>query len=167
MPKPSTTPRPLFVYGTLQALPLLAWVLTGDASKTSTVEALVQPARIYGYARYALRNQDYPAAIKYSNESSSVDGYLVSMESASQRKKVDDFEGECYKVEHVLVTLKDGSTVDADVYLWNGNMEDLSNEPWELVTFVEERLDDWIDLFEAMEMVGEDDGAEESELKDE
>ncbi|RSL68849.1 hypothetical protein CEP53_002397 [Fusarium sp. AF-6] len=151
-----STPRPLFVYGTLRALPLLAWALTGDASNTSSVAPLARPAKVHGYARHALKNRDYPAVVKHTNETSTVDGYLLTLQTTSQRKKLDDFEGETYKVTAVMVELEDGSIVDADMYVWDGDMNDVSTEPWELDMFVKERLEDWIDLFEGMEMVGED-----------
>ncbi|RMJ08391.1 hypothetical protein CDV36_011984 [Fusarium kuroshium] len=154
-----STPRPLFVYGTLRALPLLAWALTGDASNTNTVAHLARPAKVHSYARYALKNRDYPAVVKHTDETSTVDGYLLMVQTTSQRKKLDDFEGETYKVTAVAVELEDGSIIDADMYVWDGDMEDVSTEPWELDTFVKERLEDWIDLFEGMEMVGENSDA--------
>ncbi|RTE71757.1 hypothetical protein BHE90_013831 [Fusarium euwallaceae] len=154
-----STPRPLFVYGTLRALPLLAWTLTGDASNINTVAPLARPAKVHGYARYTIKNRDYPAIIKHTDETSTVDGYLLTLQTTSQRKKLDDFEGETYRVTAVAVELEDGSIVDADMYVWDGDMEDVSTEPWELDTFVKERLEDWIDLFEGMEMVGGDSDA--------
>ncbi|KAH7121364.1 hypothetical protein EDB81DRAFT_228883 [Dactylonectria macrodidyma] len=148
-------PRLLFVYGTLRALPLLAWALTGDASNTEAVAALTAPAKVYGYARFSLRHCDYPAVIKH-NEDSYVDGYLLNLETTSQRKKLDDFEGELYKVTPVTVILETGDAVEADLYVWDGDSEALLSEPWELETFISERLDDWIDLFDGMELVGEE-----------
>jgi gamma-glutamylcyclotransferase (GGCT)/AIG2-like uncharacterized protein YtfP len=150
------TPRPLFVYGTLRALPLLAWALTGDASNTSAVAPLARPAKVHGFARYAVKNRGYPAVVKHTGETSTADGYLLALQTASQRKKLDDFEGETYKVTAVAVELEDGSIVDGDMYVWDGDMADISMEPWELETFVKERLEDWIDLFDGMELVGED-----------
>ncbi|KAI1159486.1 AIG2-like protein [Nemania serpens] len=155
-------PRPLFVYGTLRALPLLAWALTGDASNISVVSRLVQPATIYGYARFSVKNCDYPAVIKHSPQSS-VDGYLITLETTSQRKKLDDFEGEAYKLDSVAVTLfnadensqKRKETVEADIYLWAGDASALTVNPWDLKSFEKERLRDWLDLFEGMELVGE------------
>nr|CEG04997.1 unnamed protein product [Fusarium clavum]CEG05856.1 unnamed protein product [Fusarium clavum] len=149
-----STPRPLFVYGTLRALPLLAWAVTGDAANTSTVEKLAHPAKVHGYARYAVHHCDYPAVVK--EESGVVDGYLLLLETKSQRRKLDDFEGEAYKVTSVNVTLENGTIVEADMYLWNGDTEKLSDEPWELEGFINERLEDWLDLFEGMELVGDD-----------
>lgn len=47
-------------------------------------------------------------------------------------------------------------TVGADMYLWDGDMDALSSQSWELDTFIAERLDDWIDLFDGMELTGEE-----------
>lgn len=153
----SDRPRPLFIYGTLCAMPLLAWALTGEASNATTITKLTRRARVHGYARYSLHNRDYPAVIKQNG--SSVDGYLVTLETASQRRKLDDFEGETYRVTPVLVEVLDTDgnpceTVAADMYLWNGESELVSTEPWELAAFIEQRLNDWIDLFEGMELTG-------------
>ncbi|SPQ21913.1 cd2a9a11-c406-497c-b1d9-ea9abf319348 [Thermothielavioides terrestris] len=158
----STQPRPIFIYGTMCALPLLSWVLTGDASNVDSVSALVRQARVSGYSRFSLHNRDYPAAVKQDNISSSIDGYLLTPQTASQRRKLDDFEGEAYTPTLVTVTILDsngepsGETVDADMYVWNGDMEAVSSEPWDLDAFIRERLADWIDLFEGMELVGGD-----------
>ncbi|KAF5570398.1 hypothetical protein FPHYL_1234 [Fusarium phyllophilum] len=119
----SSKPRPLFIYGTLRARPLLAWALTGDATNTELISTLARPAKVRGYARYT-------------------------------RKKLDDFESEIYTPTSVDAVLEDGSVVEADMYVWAGDQDALSDEPWELDTFVKERLEDWLDLFEGMEMIG-------------
>ncbi|KAI0121255.1 hypothetical protein BJ170DRAFT_698703 [Xylariales sp. AK1849] len=156
-----TRPRPLFIYGTLCAQPLLAWALTGDASNTSIVSLLVQPAKIYGYARFSLHNRDYPAVVH--DDHSTVDGYLLTLDTVSQRKKLDDFEGEPYSPTAVTVSTFDQhgkphqETVDADVYLWTGEREALTSTPWDIEAFIKDRLEDWLDLFDGMELVGEED----------
>ena len=153
-------PRLVFIYGTLCAEPLLAWVLTGDATQVDETSTLISPARADNVARYSLHGRDYPAAVKES--SSSINGYLLQPQTLSQRKKLDDFEGEIYQVETVQVTQyrPDGETVEgvveADMYLWNGDKELLSDQRWDLEWFRRERLEDWIDLFAGMEMVGDD-----------
>ncbi|KAK4455650.1 hypothetical protein QBC34DRAFT_390531 [Podospora aff. communis PSN243] len=147
-----TQPRPLFVYGTLRALPLLAWALAGEPSQVDTISSMIRNATVKGYKRCSVRHADYPAAIK--DDEATVDGYLLILETASQRRKLDDFEGEAYKVTPVTVSLEGGKTVDADMYVWDGDMDALSSEPWDLQVFIRDRLEDWIDLFEGMELVG-------------
>ncbi|KAF4442625.1 hypothetical protein FACUT_1937 [Fusarium acutatum] len=150
----SSKPRPLFIYGTLRACPLLAWALTGDAANTELISALARPGKVHGYARYTVRSRDYPAVIK--KEGHEVDGDLLILETKSMRKKLDDFEGEIYTPTSVDVVLEDGNTVEADMYVWAGDQDALTDEPWELDTFVKERSEDWLDLFEGMEMIGDD-----------
>lgn len=86
-----------------------------------------------------------------------VDGYLLLLDTQVQRGKLDNFEGETYRVESVVVVV--GSTegreelVDADMYVWAGDGELVSDLPWDLDRFERERLEDWLDLFEGMELV--------------
>ncbi|KAF5699329.1 hypothetical protein FMUND_14810 [Fusarium mundagurra] len=150
----SSKPRPLFIYGTLRARPLLAWALTGNAANTELISTLTCPAKVHGYARYTVRSRDYPAVVK--KDGHEVDGDLLILETKSQRKKLDDFEGEIYAPTSVDVVLEDGSVVEADMYVWAGDQDALTDEPWELDTFVKERLEVWLDLFEGMEMIGDD-----------
>ncbi|KAG7415155.1 hypothetical protein ACKAV7_006782 [Fusarium commune] len=149
----SSNGRPLFIYGTLRAHLLVAWALTGDAANTEPISALASPATVRGYARYTVQSRDYPAVIKKNGHD--VDGDLLILETKSLRKKLDDFEGEIYAPTSVDVVLEDGNTVEGDMYIWAGGGDALTDEPWELDTFVKERLEDWHDLFEGMEMIGE------------
>ena len=51
---------------------------------------------------------------------------------------------------------RDGRMVAADVYLWQGDMEMLQPyKDWSFYYFRENRLEDWLDLFDGIEMVGE------------
>ncbi|KAJ6790173.1 hypothetical protein PWT90_10075 [Aphanocladium album] len=155
-------PRPLFIYGTLRAKPLLAWALTGDSSRVGDIEHMIKPAEVFKYTRLAVKQCDYPAIIESKSESDRVDGYLLQVDTTSQRKKLDEFEGEAYAIHavHVRVLHNEeptGEIIDADVYVWNGDMEMLAARPWELETFINDRLQDWLDLFDGMELIGEDD----------
>ena len=101
--------------------------------------------------------KDYPALVKH-DEMSTTDGLLLFPQNKSQRKKLDDFEGEAYTVAQVQVTvIGEAQMVDADAYLWNGEREAVSVEPWDLDTFIRESLDTWIELFAGMELVGDAD----------
>lgn len=153
-------PRPLFIYGTLRAKPLLAWALTGDSSNTSQINHMLKPARVEKYQRFAVKQSDYPAVIASSDEADFVDGYLLQTDTLSQRKKLDDFEGEIYKITSVVVKIvgddsqPTGETIEADMYLWDENRDLLSSEAWDLDTFINERLEDWLDLFAGLELIG-------------
>ncbi|KAK3349184.1 hypothetical protein B0T25DRAFT_609825 [Lasiosphaeria hispida] len=154
-------PHPLFIYGTLCALPLLAWAMTGEATKTDKIRPLLQKAIVHGYKQCSLHGRDYPATIK--DTGSSVDGYLLAPRTNSQRRKLDDFKGEAYKPTRVTVTIlsdnseQTGNTIEADMYIWNQDLDALDLErPWDLDTFIRERLEDWLDLFKGMELVRDD-----------
>ena len=103
----------------------------------------------------------YPAVVKCAGDST-VYGYLIQLETQSQRTKLDNFEGETYIPVSVSASLlnadgePNGQIMDADMYVWDGEDSALSYEPWSLDYFIEERLDDWLDLFEGVELVGED-----------
>ncbi|KAJ7629770.1 hypothetical protein DFH06DRAFT_1440175 [Mycena polygramma] len=152
-------PRPLFIYGTLRAMPLLAWALTGDSSNTATVQSLAQPATVKGYTRFSIHHSDYPAVVP-SAPADLVDGLLLRLETRLQRQKLDDFEGEVYKPTRVDVCVESESgdtvlVVDADMYVWDGDLDVLDRDtPWELDKFIAERLDDWLELFAPMELTG-------------
>ncbi|KIY68932.1 hypothetical protein CYLTODRAFT_394616 [Cylindrobasidium torrendii FP15055 ss-10] len=151
-------PRPLFVYGTLRAIPLLAWALTGDSSQVHLAEEITRPATVKGYARFSVRHADYPAVIPH-DPTSSVDGNLLRLHTTSQRRKLDDFEGEAYTATSVIVhtTTEDGveEMVEADMYVWAGDPDLIEQgSTWDLAVFIRDRLDDWIELFSGMELVG-------------
>lgn len=150
-------PKPLFLYGSLRALPLLAWAITGDETNTHVVKPLVRPAIVHGYSRFFIHHSDYPAAIpSQSGSGSIIDGYLFTPESIAQRNKLDNFEGEgeSYLATPVTVELDTGERIEADMYVWNGDKDLVSDRPWELSTFIEERLEDWLDLYQGMELIG-------------
>ena len=145
----------MFLYGTLKALPLLAWVLTGDASKVDQVLLLTEPATLTGFACFSIEQKDYPALIRH-DPSSTVDGLVLRPQTQSHRRKVDDFEGETYSVTPVTVIVKKSGIeeqVDADVYVWNGK-DKVSGLPWNFEEFKRDRLEDWLDIFSGMELVG-------------
>lgn len=150
-------PRPLFLYGTLRALPLLAWALTGDSARISDAIPLTLPATLTGFARFSVFGKDYPALVRHT-ESSIVDGLLLWPQTQSQRRKLDDFEGECYTITPIMAIVdRNGEQdfIDAEVYMWNGDTAELSQLPWDIAEFTRDRLDDWLDLFSGMELIGD------------
>ncbi|KAI0864445.1 hypothetical protein F4860DRAFT_510771 [Xylaria cubensis] len=132
-------PRPVFIYGNLRHLPLLAWLLTGDPSNVSAVSKLRQPAIIRGYERGWLKDTDYPAAFKSNKKTWPLDGYLLRPETASQREKLDDFEPLGFLMEPVTVTVghinlvwdrpHPEREVEADFYVWGGGLDALRDNP--------------------------------------
>ncbi|KAK1490737.1 hypothetical protein CCUS01_14394, partial [Colletotrichum cuscutae] len=158
-------PKTVFLYGTLCALPLLTWVLTGDATQVKEISALIRTAKVENVARYSLHGCDYSCAFR--EHGSYINGYLLQPQTLSQRKKLDDFEGEVYQVNPIqaMVLSHGGETVEslieANIYLWNGDEDLVAYQSWDLEWFLQERLKDWVELFAGMEMVG---GADFEEL---
>ncbi len=138
-------------------MPLLAWAIAGDSQREDIVKPLVKPAHLNGYARFSLVDRDYPGVLKHE-ENSIVDGLLFFPQNESQRKKLDYFEGDEYVLTRVQVSVvNEGSEmIDADVYLFNGDSNEILGQPWDLENFVCERLDDWIEIFAGMRLVGDD-----------
>lgn len=144
---------PIFVYGTLMAAPLLAWVLTGSSADASPVLSKRKRAHISGFARHPVLGSDYPALMR-ATEGSIVDGYLIFPNDQAECNKLDNFEGETYTRTMVEAIEEDGTRVEAYVYLWAGSGDALSSGEWDFAYFEQERLEDWLELFGGMEMVG-------------
>jgi Gamma-glutamyl cyclotransferase, AIG2-like len=72
---------------------------------------------------------DYPVLVSLSDfpvgitlDMGGVRGILLRHLTRSQRAKIDDFEGETYKVASIVVTIESSDKeVDADVYMWAGD----------------------------------------------
>lgn len=149
-------PRPLFVYGPLCAAELLAWALTGDTSNTSTAAALVQPrpARVYKFRCVAHRTRDIPCAVQDRN--GFIQGFLLQPMNIAQRKKLDDFERGSHRMVSVSVFMPSGHEVEADMFIWDGDSALATNAPWSFEAFKREGLQEWIDTYQGMEIIGED-----------
>lgn len=148
--------RPIFVYGTLMAAPLLSWVLLGDSSKLDEILARRKPGRITGFTRHSVLHSDYPALVlsTKSESISTVDGFVVFPRDASEWKKLDAFEGDAYIRTSVIVDVGGGHGVEADTYVWGGERSLLGGEDWNFEWFESQRLEDWLDIFCGMELVG-------------
>lgn len=144
---------PIFVYGTLMAAPLLAWAIKGDSSKAGDVLSQRKPGTITGFARRRVHRRDYPALIR-SNDTYTVDGYVIFPASLSEWKKLDNYEGSSYERTPVVVDMVDGSKLDAVTYVWKGEADALAEDDWDFEYFETERLDAWLKRFGGMVLVG-------------
>ena len=133
-----------------------SWHLTGSSANHQSIISLRRPASLTHYHRVAVNHGDCPTLIP-SDASNKVDGFLIVPDSKSQWKKIDDLEGESYRHQCVRVYLPEGNRmVSAHVYVWQGDVEKLlPYREWSFCYFREKRLQDWLDLFEGMEMVGD------------
>lgn len=93
----------------------------------------MRPARLSGFKRMPVLLCDYTAIVQH--DESTVDGYFLDLETVAQRKKLDHFEGEFYRLLAVNVNLLDSDrlpiekTIEADMYVWDGEMDVLFSEP--------------------------------------
>ena len=97
----------LFTYGTLMDPEV--WDDIAQESCSS------QRARLEGYEVRCLRDAPYPGLIARSGVSAP--GLLYWNVSAPAMRRLDEYEGRQYERVTVEVTLEDGSTATAEVYL--------------------------------------------------
>ncbi|EQB53596.1 hypothetical protein CGLO_06680 [Colletotrichum gloeosporioides Cg-14] len=139
-----TSSKPVFIYGPLCAKPLPAWVLIGDATRVDEISQLIQTARVEYFVLHKLNNCDCPASVR--EHGASINGYVVQSMTESQRRNLESFDDETYRVEDVqaILTAPDGKEeiVDAQIHLQYGHKESPSEEVWDLEWSIEERLED-------------------------
>lgn len=97
----------LFCYGTLQH-PEVFRRITGMTPR-------YEPAQLAGYARYRVRNADYPGVVRAPG--GIVDGLVCRGVSRAQWQRLDSFEGEYYQRCLLTVTLRDAADQLAWVYV--------------------------------------------------
>jgi len=97
-----------FTYGSLMCADIMAAV----CGFTPEVSAAVLP----GYARHAVRDEDYPAIVAESSRQ--VAGRLYAGINASAWERLDSFEGNQYQRQLVQLRLDDGRSIDAWTYVF-------------------------------------------------
>ena len=102
-------PHACFTYGSLMCEDIFAAV--------SGMTLRPHPARLSGFSRHPVIGTDYPG-IRHNDEAS-VPGQLYFGVSALALERLDRFEGDEYQREEVAVTLDDGRTEDAWVYVFD------------------------------------------------
>jgi len=116
----------LFVYGSLMFEPVWRQLLGRRHDSTA--------ATLEGYQRLCIRGQSYPG-IKPSPKAQ-VEGVLVFALSADEIQRLDDFEGDEYRRDRVMVTTRDGSSHACDVYVVKPTRRHiLLNQAWEPAQF--------------------------------
>jgi gamma-glutamylcyclotransferase (GGCT)/AIG2-like uncharacterized protein YtfP len=142
--------RPVFLYGTLMATPLLAWLLTGNRENQDMIVPLRQKASLQHYHRGSVLGKDYPALVK-GTENDLVEGLIFFPRNMDDRRKLNNFEGEQYTTEPVKVVLESGEQIEASTYIWSGEKDEVMATDWDFKEFESSRLADWLDLFDGME----------------
>ncbi|MCC5847591.1 MAG: gamma-glutamylcyclotransferase [Verrucomicrobia bacterium] len=113
----------VFAYGTLQFPDLMRRLL--GRLPTS------RPALLHGYARYAVRNEDFPGLVPEAG--SLTDGLLFENLNANELARLDKYESEMYDRLRLKVHLAVGETCEANVYVVSPQYRHLlSDSPWDL-----------------------------------
>jgi gamma-glutamylcyclotransferase (GGCT)/AIG2-like uncharacterized protein YtfP len=125
----------LFCYGTLQ-VPAVMQAVTGRVHKRI-------PARLPGYARFCVKDADYPGIVP--SKTHETNGILYDDISAPELAILDRFEGDLYTRTMVKVVLEDSTSTDAWTYvIAEGQEGRLTGKPWSLDRFLESGLDRFI-----------------------
>lgn len=111
----------IFTYGSLMFTPVWKSVVEGAY--------LQYRARLSGFVRHCIDNEDYPAIVP-GRISSVVEGILYLDISAEDMVRLDQFEGSIYLRQHVQVSTEN-NIFAADAYVLRHEYRHLlSNEPW-------------------------------------
>lgn len=105
-------------------------LIEGDHVRRSQYK-LSQGMLLNGYKRCKVRNELYPAAIKW--EGDSIQGALVYGLTEEDITFLDEFEGDEYARVPVIVNDSHGNCIDAEFYEWiAGESSLMVDERWEL-----------------------------------
>ncbi|KAJ2997571.1 hypothetical protein HDV02_005383 [Globomyces sp. JEL0801] len=132
------TIRPIFVYGSLMADAVFKKITKIDNPKKLGTGILK------GYKRVQVMSAPYPAILKEDN--SEVVGFLYDIPNIQLWDLLDQYESDLYKritVDVILQQEKGIQSVKADVYLWNANINQLSQLEWDYDDFVKNKLPGW------------------------
>ena len=117
----------IFTYGSLMFDAVWARVIGVDYEKIK--------ARVHGDRRRALKGYTYPALIAgYADDY--VEGVVYFKVNRRDVKTLDRFEGEYYRRRLLPCSLADGGSVDAGVYLFKQEYQQmLADKPWDVKKF--------------------------------
>jgi gamma-glutamylcyclotransferase (GGCT)/AIG2-like uncharacterized protein YtfP len=121
----------LFCYGSLEFEEVMRQV-TGQTLPG-------EPATLEGFARYRVRDADYPGLLP--EPGARTEGTLYRALDADSLATLDRFEGALYERRTLAVTKHDGTSVSAQVYVVReAHRHTLSREPWDKAAFARESL---------------------------
>ncbi|KAH6678314.1 hypothetical protein B0J14DRAFT_650537 [Halenospora varia] len=124
----SSRHRPFFFIGTF-IFPAGIWCRT-DPKLVSLkqVARSMTPGTLRGYARHAVRQQDWPALYPAQSVYTEAKG-MVLFGLSEYHHRIHEFQGGMYdlKKETVEIELADGSPmqIEVDIYVWNGDVYNL------------------------------------------
>jgi gamma-glutamylcyclotransferase (GGCT)/AIG2-like uncharacterized protein YtfP len=131
-------PLPLFfVYGTLQSKWVLAKCLFGDETESEKAEERMQRATLHGYKRHAVKNEEYPAAIK-GEPTDKIHGTLCCPKTAQEVMRIMHSENTSFKTVLVKVENLRGLKLPAFTWVWCGDLDELEDHDWSLAAYQRE-----------------------------
>ncbi len=107
--------RHCFTYGSLMCEEIMFAVCGAPAAAA--------PATLVGYRRHPVAGEAYPGMLPTAG--AQVDGVLYRDLTPAALARLDAFEGPQYRRETVSVRLADGSTVEAETYVFRAEFADL------------------------------------------
>ena len=128
----------IFIYGSLMFDRVWDVLIRCAYSKTA--------ARLYGYRRLCVKNEDYPGLIEYRH--AHVDGVLVCSVMPPDIIVLDRFEGEYYCRKKVKVVSANGEEIDAETYVFREEYRGLlTKTEWSLDHFRRHGIDRFVDEY--------------------
>lgn len=96
-----------------------------------------KPAILYGYDRFAVRDETYPGIV--AQRAAQVPGLVYLGIDGADLVRLDQFEGADYRRIETVVTFTDGRTDSVQTYLYL-DPSSLSEQPWQPETFALEQF---------------------------
>ncbi len=120
----------IFTYGSLMFDSVWRRVVQGIYEKSG--------ARVFGYRRRRIHGEVYPAAIP-GMCADGVDGIVYLNVSEEDLRRLDEFEGLCYRRQVTECQLPEGNTVRASFYVFRDEYSYLiADEDWDAEWFADE-----------------------------
>ena len=128
----------LFVYGTLM-IPSVMYTVT--ARRFPFADAILK-----GYARYRVKGESYPGIIPAAE--AVTEGIICFGVDEISLKRLDEFEGDLYQRNRIMVETKKGETYNAETYAIRSEyISCLSSEKWNLKDFSRNYLDAFLESY--------------------
>ncbi len=129
------TNHAVFTYGTLMTASIMRGV-TGHSFQSVA-------ATLHGFARYSVREENYPGIIEETG--ASVAGILYTGVDAISLERLDRFEGDMYRRIAVEVLDSRGSRLTAFTYLVReAYRQMLTKRPWDPEAFRKSGMNDFL-----------------------
>lgn len=117
----------LFTYGSLMCPEIM--------ERVSGLRLISRPAILPEYQRSRLHNLEYPGI--FPSRPASVDGILYLDVPPVALQRLDDFEGDQYRRQEVVVNLDDDRRITAMTYVLEIASQTLvTGEPWDFALFL-------------------------------